>query len=111
MVNDFRTFTAWALGVLSAILVITLLDANALRGWALGVYLALLITALLASFWRVCAHACVEAIEFLQGAIEAHQVRKRIDNDLLPRSRLIIAPGLDSEAADQSHQSLHRSLR
>jgi hypothetical protein len=92
MVNDFRTFTAWALGVLSALLVMTLLDANTLRGWALGVYLGLLFVGLFASFWRICGKACVEIIQFIEGGIDAGRIRNTINN-AMPMNRLIIQPG------------------
>jgi hypothetical protein len=92
VVNDFRTFTAWALGAISALLIVTLLDANTLRGWALGAYLSLLFLGLFASFWRICGKACVEIVQFIEGGIDAQRIRNTINN-AMPLNRLIIQPG------------------
>lgn len=104
MVNDFRMFAAWALGVISALLVMTLLDANALRGWTLCVYCGLLVAVLLGSFWRVCGTACAETVQFLQCSIDAYRIRKGIDN-LHKQNGLIIRPGEKFEADTWERQA------
>jgi len=100
MVNDFRTFTAWALGVLSALLVMTLLDANALRGWTLCVYCGLLVAVLLGSFWRVCGTACAETVQLLQCSIDAYRIRKGIDI-LQRQTGLIICPTQEVDSCER----------
>jgi len=98
MVNDFRLFAAWSLGVIAALLAATLIDAGWHGGWALC--LVLFMVVLLVSFWRPCGMACAEAIQFLQGALDARRVRKQIDESL-PKNRLIIAPGDVVERVDE----------
>lgn len=89
MVNDFRMFTAWALGVLSAVLGMTLMETAESRAWMLC--LGLFIVLIFASFWRIGGMACAELVEFLQGALDARRVRRRID-EVMPRNGLIIQP-------------------
>lgn len=78
MVNDYRTFTAWALGVIAALLASTLIDAGWHGGWILCLVLFALV--LLASFWRIGGAICTDAYEFIEGAMDARRVRRQIDD-------------------------------
>jgi hypothetical protein len=101
MVNDFRTFTAWSLGLISALLAGALIDSGTSRGWLLG--LGLFVVIMIASFWRICGSITVEGLQFLQGAIEARRIRKGIDT-LPGQSGLIIRAGGEFEAGTWERQ-------
>lgn len=75
MVHDYRTFTAWALGAMTALALWALSDSLSTRVW--GIALVIFIAVLFAAFWRLLGQACGEIIEFLVGAMAER--RKRIE--------------------------------
>jgi hypothetical protein len=91
MVDDFKSFTAWALGVLIAISGQVLTTTLSDRAWV--VWLTLFIVIFMVAFYVPCGHISSEIVQFVSGAIEARAARKEINESTKrEEARLILTP-------------------